>query len=130
MNLGEARKFYDYFTGKASDITSTLAMAGIAVIWVFRIGEHATSIPRELLLPLALFVLTLLFHFLHYVIAGLFWGRFLDSQEKKFTANDNEEKIENAPDWINSPARICYGLKVSILPLGYFLLLSAIVGRL
>ena len=103
MTLDEARKLNDLFTGKASELTSQLAFAGIAVIWLFRVGgDHSTSIPSSLLWPLGLFVLSLLLHYLQYVVAGFLWDRFAQLQEKKW-GTDKDTKIEDSPNWINYP---------------------------
>jgi len=36
MKLAQARGHYEYFSGKASDISRQLGFAGIALIWVFK----------------------------------------------------------------------------------------------
>jgi len=122
MTLEEARKLTDLFTAKASDLTSQLAFAGIAVVWIFKTG---TSLPPTLRWPLWLFVLCLFFHYLQYILAGFLWDYFTTDQEKKY-GSDKDTKIADSPNWINLPHSICYILKIFSLFLGYAMLLYGI----
>jgi hypothetical protein len=68
---------FEEYTGKASDVTRQLSFAGIAVVWLLRTGGGGSlPIPSALLLPLALFVWSLSFDLLQYVVASVVWGSF------------------------------------------------------
>lgn len=79
---------YEFFTGKTSEINRTLALAGIAVIWIFNKtnvnGVH--ELPSELTIPLKWFVFTLLADLTHYFLAGIFWWlhyKYYDNKKEK-----------------------------------------------
>ena len=126
MQLNDARTAYDGFTGKASDSARSLAFAGIAVVWVFRVG--ATSIPPDFILPLLLFSASLGFDLLQYVVAGILWGTFLRHKEQQ-TDVDETTDFE-APAWINWPGNTLFGLKLLAVFLGYLSLTRQLLSQL
>lgn len=77
MILQDYRETFYTFSGKASDLNRQLAFAGIAIIWLFKKDNLAgLSIPRELLWPGVLIVLSLGLDMLHYVVASVIWRYF------------------------------------------------------
>lgn len=87
MKLSEARDFYYFYTGKTSEIVRQLALAGIAVIWIFKTGQ--VQLPAELILPLILIALTLVLDLFQYFVAATTWGIYSRWQEK----NCESEKV-------------------------------------
>ena len=75
MRLDVCSQLYADFTAKASDVARQLAFAGIAIVWIFRqqAGDKPV-LPTELLLPAALFAVTLAFDLLQYIAASISWG--------------------------------------------------------
>ncbi len=70
----------DFYTlsEKASDATRQLALAGIAIVWIFKIQDaQNVSIPRELLVPSLFFVVALALDLLQYSLAAVIWEGFL-----------------------------------------------------
>ena len=65
---------------RPSEIVRQLALAGIAVIWIFKTVQ--SQIPPELVLPLALIAVTLVLNFFQYFLAAIIWGLFSRHQEK------------------------------------------------
>ena len=97
MSLEDAEKLREtaeadkqYFSQRASENVQKLAFAGIAVIWIFRVGIPKAPVLRYgLLWPLLIFVLALVVDFAHYYVGGILWKRqhewldrlILDKQE-------------------------------------------------
>lgn len=104
MKLVDARNAYYEFSGKVSDISRALALAGIALIWVFKIdSKDGPHVPHELILPAFVLVLALSADFLHYVVATFAWGMYHRYKEKK-GATEKDQFL--APRWINWPTTL------------------------
>lgn len=57
MKLKDALENYYFHSGKTSDLVRQLALAGIAVIWLFKYEVTGVpKVPAQLLLPLGLIV--------------------------------------------------------------------------
>jgi hypothetical protein len=127
MKLKDARDAYDIFSGKLSDIVRQLSFAGIAVIWIFRVGHESGGIAysTELLIPLGCFVLTLGLDFLQYLYASIAWSRF--HRYKELSGVDNRAEFK-APAWLNIPTLFFFYSKAASIFVGYIFLLMAI-GR-
>ena len=84
---------YEDLSSEASKINRSLALGGIAIIWMFRFtkDEH-TVLPPELFLPLIFLVLSLLLDFLHYLIGTLIWWVFFKYNEYKVKAKLIKDK--------------------------------------
>lgn len=83
MKISDFRKNnYDYSSQKASEVTRQLAFAGIALVWIFKLGGENPKIPGELIAPTFCFALTLAFDLLHYVIATILWVDSVDNTKK------------------------------------------------
>lgn len=84
MKVQDALDCYYESSGKVSELTRQLALAGIAVVWIFRVGtDHAPKFPKELLYALLFFVLTLAVDLLQYLYKTLLWGRYHYVKEKQ-----------------------------------------------
>ena len=119
MKLKEYKKTYYEFSGMASDISRQLAFAGIAVVWIFRLGGKAPTIPDSLLLPFALLVSCLFFDLLQYLSATCIWGIFqwyketrLQVTEKNKTLSEIDEMELDSPSWLKHPQFIFFVLKM------------------
>lgn len=129
MNRKDLRDAVDIFTGKLSDVSRQLNFAGIAVIWIFRVGEESGGIAysSELLYPLGCFVLSLAFDFLHYLYASIAWSCFHTYKQRSGVDSTTDFK---APGWINYPSYIFFYSKALLVFGGYILLLLAIGQQL
>ena len=129
MNLADYRSHYYELSGKASDVARTLALSGIAVIWVFAIGGHDGNykLPHELLSPGLFIVLSLFFDLAQYVIGASTWGIFARHHEKRGVDSDAEL---TAPPWFNWPALACFFLKLACVAAAYIQLIWFLWGRL
>lgn len=127
MKLSDARDHYYTFSGKVSDVARQLCFAGIAVIWIFAVGDSVSgfSLPAELIWPLTFFILGLAFDLLHYLIAAASWGIFHRVKEKQHIGEDTDF---GAPAYINyAPLTFFWGKAIATL-VGYGQLLSAIAS--
>lgn len=130
MKLAELRADKDYFTGKLSDICRQLSFAGIAIIWIFRVGGNDSGgIPfaASLLTPLALLTVSLALDILHYLYASIAWSIYHRHKERTGTREDVEFK---APPQINWPTNTIFYAKVLATVWGYACLLIYLYERI
>jgi hypothetical protein len=119
VKLKDARDAYYTHSGKASDVSRQLALAGIALVWVFKIGSGPLALPAELVRPAFAFVLTLLLDVLQYAFAALIWGAFARQRERSST---NPDADFDAPAQLNWPALLCFWAKLASITIGYGLM--------
>jgi hypothetical protein len=120
--LQDYRETFYTFSGKASDLNRQLAFAGIAIIWLFKKDNFAgLSIPRELLLPGALIVLSLGLDMIHYVIASVIWRYFYRSQEK---VGVDEDKVLTHETYLEWPIYFFFSAKIMFVLAAYALLVN------
>ena len=122
MKLKGTRESYYHYTGKTSDIIRYLGLAGIGIIWIFRVeGIGKTSLPQNLLFPTVLMIIGLGFDLLQYLTASVVWGVYSRHKEKSGT-EENEEF--DAPRQINWLTNIFFGLKIIPIVWAYILILK------
>lgn len=119
MDIEKVRAAADIYSGKLSDLARQLSFAGIAVIWIFKIGGDTGGMvyPGELYIPLACFLFSLCFDLLHYAYSTIAWTLLGNCMDKK---NQTGCDISNA---INIPSEILFYLKVVLVLIGYAILL-------
>ena len=138
MKLEDAREAYYTASGKLSDVTRQLGLAGIAVVWIFRSGDKSAagiSWTHFLLWPLACFVTTLMADMLQYAYASLAWGIFHRSKERslqqlKLSVEKQAEENFKAPRQINYLTDAFFWSKAMFASIGYGLLLKFLVSAL
>jgi hypothetical protein len=122
MLLSDYAKTYEWYSGKLSDVVRSLAFAGIAIIWIFRLtAQTPPRIPNELLSPLFLLVLTLAFDLLQYLAATLIWGIY--SYFHSWKLGDSPEDPDLYPShWLDQIINFIFLLKViSVIPAFYLI---------
>ena len=106
MNLSDYRKDYYQFSGKASDVARQLSLAGIALIWIFKVEKAGPlAVPPELYLPAILFVVSLGLDLLQYLLSAAIWGMFSEYHTRKGVDEDTELE---APEFFNWPSLVCF----------------------
>lgn len=129
MKRENLRSNYEYHSGKASDVARQLAFAGIAVIWLFRVGAPADpQLPAQLIAPLFFFGLALGLDLLHYVVAAIIWSVFNRYKESQ-RSYASEDKSFDAPVWINVPALLLFWLKIITVVSAHVLLVASIAKQ-
>lgn len=128
MKLKDARGIYDYNSGKASDLARQMALAGIAIVWIFRIGQDTgIKIPADLVVPLWCLVLSLTLDLAQYWLATAIWSGFHRSKEKRGVKEDEDFL---APPWINWPSLMLFYLKLIFLAAAYLLILKYLTSNI
>lgn len=130
MKILEIRDAYYQATGKVSELVRQFSLAGIAVIWIFRIGgEDAGGIryTNELLLPLAFFVAALGVDLLQYVYYSVIWGLLNTHHWCKHKNNEKKVKVSEKVNWIGL---FFFWIKVIFTLVAYTLLMVSIIHQL
>lgn len=138
MRTKDARDCYYDSTDQTSKIVRQLALAGIAVVWLFRTGAAADfAFAPVLFFALLSFGLTLTLDLLQYVAKSLIWGVFHYRKEQSLKGqeidpNGGPSAEFDVPEWFNVVPLIFFWGKVgTLLGAGYFLashLSTVIVG--
>jgi hypothetical protein len=125
MTRKDAREIYSKASGTLSDVTRKLGLAGVAIVWIFKVGESnaaGVEFRREFFLPLVLFILALGLDLLQYTYKSAAWAIFHRLKERE--KSDDFE----APDAINWPTLGFFWGKVGLTVIGYGALLY-IIGK-
>lgn len=118
MTIQDAQEKYNYNSGKASDLTRQLSLAGLAVVWLFKFDKGGPRVPSELFVPAGIFILALFLDYLQYAYASAAWGYWGRAKEK---SNNDESK---APRAINWPTIAFFWAKLAATSAAYVLLLN------
>lgn len=114
---------FETYTGKASDIARHLCFVGLAIVWLFHIGNgNQLTLPVKLLPTLPCFVLSLTFDLLQYIVASVVWGLFCRHHENKLENIEDDPELA-APKWINVPTNFLFIGKLIFVITGYCFLL-------
>ncbi len=129
MKVHEFRDAYYEASGVVSSISRQLSFAGIAVIWLLRVGTNSGGIPfsSELLVPLYCFVSALGMDLLQYVYKTAVWGVLNHYHWRKHSDNDAEVDVSPKVNW---PTNVFFWGKVALLGYGYWELLAFIQAKL
>ncbi|SRR5260370_6371669 len=129
MKVGELRDAYEEATDKVSELVRQLSLAGIAVVWVLRTGEHSGGIKYsdELLRPLILFVASLSCDLLQYMYKSVVWDYL--NQHYWNIHHDNEVDVRVSKRW-NWVPKILFWSKALLVIVAYACLLNFIYSQL
>ena len=128
MKLSNCREHYYSHSEKASDVQRQLAFAGIAIIWIFHIGEEFDQkIPNQLTISAVLLSSALAFDLFHYLSASIMWGIYGRYKELRVTNKDDDFM---APRWMNWPGNTFFMLKIIFVIIAYFFLLKYLMRLL
>tara|TARA_R110000765_G_scaffold171343_1_gene276232 strand:- start:725 stop:1153 length:429 start_codon:yes stop_codon:yes gene_type:complete len=122
--IDDYKKDYEYFTGKASDINRNLALAGVAIIWIFKTtSETGIAIPNQLISPLVWLIVSLGLDLLQYIAGGLIWLIFYRYQEQRIDKKKIKAKKNiKAPPILPGILHFIYWSKLTANIIAYFLL--------
>ena len=117
MHLADAKSAYETLSGKASDIVRQLSLAGIAIVWLFRVGSDKAPVIDQNLLRAALFIFLALFlDFLQYLVGTVIWFLYFRYKEKH-GATENDEFL--APEKLTWPTWVLFYLKSTMMLVAY-----------
>ncbi len=116
---------YYYFTGKASEIVRSLSLAGIAVVWIFKVSHEKIFITVELASAIRCFIIALALDLSQYVVGSLIWYfyyKYLEKKikQKKIIPNQDVKAPQILPLIINT----LFFLKVAATIIAYYILLN------
>ena len=128
--VATSREEYYGFSAKASEIVRQLALAGVALIWVFRIDRSSgvDALHPGLRVPAVLIIGSLACDLLQYVYGAAAWGIFTRLKEK--AVQDGREKEPFwAPSLMNVPTVVFFYSKIALMVLAYVLVGRFLVTR-
>src|SRR5213595_3623097 len=128
MKLENVREAYYFYTGKTSEIIRQLALAGIALVWIFKTGDEKNpGIAGDLLLPAILIVIVLTLDLLQYVAGSVTWDIFMRIKENE--EEITEDSVFTVSKKINYPMNIFFWLKLIIMVTAYVMIIISLNSR-
>jgi len=129
MNTKDVLDAYYESSSKVSDISRQLAFAGIAIIWILRVGTDSGGIPfsEELAPILSFFVFALFIDLLQYIYKTIIWFCLNSYYLSKF--GDVETEVSPSA-WVNVPTNTFFCFKVGFVIFSYFHLLMYMKGQM
>lgn len=106
------------YEGKTSDIVRQLALAGVAVIWIFRCPNGV--LPSILVWAGAAIILGMLFDLLQYGISSAIWQKFYKQMGREGKTLDNDCSITNL---LIKPSYYFFYGKIILLIISYRLII-------
>jgi hypothetical protein len=130
MKLQEAKEaFYDS-TEKLSENIRKLVLAGVAIIWIFKVADKTAAgiiFSPALLPPLAAFVLSLVLDIGQYLYQGTAWWLYYRRMHKKGIGDDDEISPSGS---LNLITFVLFYMKVFCCAFGFYRLLGYIWGAM
>lgn len=130
MKLSGYKKAYEDLSGLASTVSRQLALAGIALIWIFKTevkGVYCLS--TTLLIPSWILIFGLTCDLLQYVCGAIIWGSFHRYHEKKKAIIDDDPFLLANP-YLNWPANTLFVLKIVSVITAYIFLLNFVWNKI
>lgn len=131
ISLKELLEDIQRFSSFLSNVNRNLAFAGIAIIWIFKVG---LKIPNECKWPLLLFVIVLSLDLLQYIystFAWLIYYYFIKKKTKRESGEVNENTIIKAPQLITYIQYfLFYAPKIIINIIAYIWLIFVINNKI
>lgn len=105
---------YDFST-KVSELNRTLILSGIGIIWIFakKDDNGIVSLDEYLFWTLFLFVVSISFDLLQYLVSIILNAIFITPSKK----------MENMPDWYSIVPWVLWSMKVLLMIIAYVLII-------
>jgi hypothetical protein len=121
---------FDIISGKSSDLVRQLAYAGVGVVWVFAVSKGpSTVIPAPLHAALFFIIICLICDLAQYVYASVAWYLFCRYHEEKLRIPAEDPDLD-APNSINVPTWIFFGLKIVFVGVAYFQIIKFMANKI
>ena len=118
--------YYDG-TAQVSNNVRTFAIAGIGIIWLFKVTTKVQGVPYQLdnqLLWAAAFIMACLaVDLIQYLYKSIAWGQVMTGVYKSKASPDNSDEFK-VWDHINKPASVAFFTKTVLLLIGYGIILD------
>lgn len=122
--LSSYLELINYFSSNASNINRNLALAGIAIIWIFKKpSDSAPIIPGLLNFPLWCLAISLCIDLLQYFFGSFAWKIFYERKYYLWKKNNFKlgvVKDIEAPNYISIPIDILYLAKIVFMLIAYY----------
>lgn len=124
VKRADVTEAYYFNSGAVSTAVRTLAVAGLALVWVFhgKTDDGTLTLTRPLLRAAVVFALSMAVDLTQYVVGTLLWKREDSRLDKLGKRNDDEVE---APKWIPSVVLVFFWAKLACLALAYYLFIAA-----
>lgn len=136
VSWGSIRRYSHENTTQLSERVRQYAMAGIAVIWIFRVStpDNAPHLDQVYLWPLMAFIFTLVIDVLQYSIGSILYYRYDSTHRLKAKAllghDPEDDELVEIPRISKGVLYWMLALKTVVLLVGYVLLGIQIGGTL
>jgi hypothetical protein len=129
-HIGDYKKDYEFYTGKASELNRNLAFGGIAIIWIFKTtSEGGIGLPNELIQPLIWLICALSLDLLQYISGGLIWLIYYRWQEGRINkAQINANSDMKAHPILPGIIHFFYWTKIGANIAAYFFLFKFLMS--
>lgn len=125
MRLADINESLYESTSKLGATTRNLSLAGIGIVWVFKVEKNGSSyLPRDLVLPALFFVISVALDFFQYAYNAIAYSIVARLNREK----DGDTEIL-LPSKIMLPTYSMFYGKILAAVVGYVLLLNLIVTR-
>jgi len=126
MKIKEIRDNSEVYSTKLSDSCRQLCFAGIAIVWIFKVGTDTAGITYDgkLIYPLGAFALALLMEIAQYTYGTFAWKSLGDSMDKEKLA---EKAVKSN---INCITYLFFKGKVFFVICGYLIILFNIGSQI
>jgi len=129
MKISDLKATFYEASGTTSELSRKLAFAGIAVIWILRVGDNSGNIPfaAHLAVPLYCFVISLALDILQYIYkAVIYWALNTYFWRK----HQNDEVDVSVSGYFNLPTHLFFWGKTVLVTYGYIQLLFYLQDKL
>jgi hypothetical protein len=132
-----SKKIKDYleefyaFSSKASEVNRQLALAGVAIVWIFKNPEgSAKLLPEGLIMPLIFLIISLSIDLLHYLIGTIIWGIYFEYKEYQVNKGKIQDGNIKAPNILSYIITALFFLKIIAMCVAYIQLLQFLSGKI
>jgi hypothetical protein len=128
MNVKEYQQCYYDMSGKASDIARTLSLAGLGVIWIFKLDEPEGVRLAQVLVKAAMWIVAALaIDLLQYLYLATVWLVISYVFERKY--GHQRQDLRHSPWWPRIGEMI-FAAKIACLVIGYWLIAGFLIARI
>lgn len=127
MTANDYKETYEGATDTLSQINRNMALAGVAIIWMFTKTDSGVDIPKPLLWPAILLVSSLSLDVLQYVWKTMTFYILFRRREKN---EKNEKKQQGHSIWLVRPIWGIFWLKIIAMGWAYVLIFMFFVSLL
>lgn len=132
MTLTDCKQAYEELSAIASQQCRYLALAGIAIVWIYRTGSNGDFVVREELhWPTILFCSSLAADLLQYIVGTCAWFIYFRYRERLVERGKAQrDEAFLAPVWMPSLTWLLWFTKLALVGIGYFAVLRFLSGEL